>query len=126
MTETLPDFDAIMQANLQRVFSERDPARRIAAIREIYAADAVLNEVERSAQGHEAISQAVTDLFSHMPPDFRFRAIRPALGHHGMGRLQWEGGQPGTPPAVTGMDVAHVEGGLIRALHVFIDQPNGD
>jgi hypothetical protein len=83
-----------MQANLLRVFSERDPASRIVAIREIYAVDAVLNEVDRSAKGHEAISQAVTELLSHMPPNFRFRAIRPALGHHGLGRLHWEGVNP--------------------------------
>lgn len=116
------DFDTLMQANLLRVFGERDPESRIEAIREIYAADALLNEAERSVRGHEAISRAVEDLLSHLPPDFRFAAMRPALGHHGVGRLQWEGGQPGTKPAVTGVDVAHVEGGLIRTLHVFIDQ----
>lgn len=46
---------ALMQANLTRVFGERDPARRIEAIREIYAADAVLNEPQTVVQGHEAI-----------------------------------------------------------------------
>jgi FMN-dependent NADH-azoreductase len=117
------DYDAIMQANLARVFGERDADRRIVAIRELYAADAVLHEPEHSAQGHEAISQAVTDLLAHLPPDFTFHAIRPALGHNGVGRLQWTGGQPDAAPAVTGLDVAHIEGGMIRSLHVFIDQP---
>lgn len=120
--EMRPDFDAIMQANLLRVFSERDPERRLVAIRDIYAPDAVLFEPGTSAEGHDAISRAVSDLLSHMPPDFGFRPVRPALGHHGVGRLQWTGGPADGSPVVTGLDVAHVEGGMIRSLHVFLDQ----
>jgi hypothetical protein len=44
-----------MQANLDLVFGERDPTRRIVAIRNIYDENAVLHEPERSARGHEAI-----------------------------------------------------------------------
>jgi len=117
------DYDVIMQANLLRVFGERDAARRIEAIREIYDKDAVLHEPGHSATGHEAISQAVTELLGHLPADFAFFAIRPALGHNGVGRLQWRSGPPDGPAAVTGLDVAHVEAGLIRSLHVFLDQP---
>jgi hypothetical protein len=51
-----------------------------------------------------------------------FTALRPASGHHGVGRLQWGAGPAGGPFAVTGTDVVHVEGGLIRTLHVFLDQ----
>jgi FMN-dependent NADH-azoreductase len=120
--EAATDFDAIMQANLTRVFGERNESRRIAAIREIYHEDAVLHEPERSAQGHEAISQAVAELLRHLPPEFGFVAIRPALGHNGLGRLQWSSGPHGGPVAVTGLDVAHVDGGRIRTLHVFLDQ----
>lgn len=117
------DYDAIMEANLLRVFGERDAARRIEAIREIYDTDAVLHEPGHSATGHEAISEAVSELLGHLPPDFTFSAVRPALGHNGVGRLQWRSGPPGGPAAVTGLDVAHVEGGLIHSLHVFLDQP---
>lgn len=117
------DYDAIMQGNLIRVFGERDAAVRMVAIRELYAEDAVLHEPEHSAKGHAAISQAVTDLLAQMPADFVFQAIRPALGHNGVGRLQWRGGKAGGPSLVTGLDVAHVEAGQIRMLHVFIDQP---
>jgi hypothetical protein len=113
-----------MQANLERVFGERDTSRRIKAIRDLYAEDAELHEPHQSVRGHDAISQAVTDLLAHLPPDFIFTAIRPALGHNGFGRLQWRAGSPGGPVAVTGTDVAHVERGLIRTLHVFPDQPS--
>jgi hypothetical protein len=43
-----------MQANLVRIFEERDAVRRLAAVRELYAPEAVLNEPESSAHGHEA------------------------------------------------------------------------
>jgi hypothetical protein len=122
--ETPMDFETLMQANLDLVFGERDPAQRILAIRKIYDENAELYEAEGSARGHEAISQAVTEVLEHMPPDFVFTAIRPALGHNGVGRLQWGVGPAGGPFAVTGTDVAHVEGGLIRTLHVFLDPPD--
>jgi branched-chain amino acid transport system substrate-binding protein len=119
------DPGALMQANLTRVFGEHDPARRIEAIRELYHEDAMLHEPQNSVQGHEAISQAVTELLAHLPAGFVFSAIRPALGHHAVGRLQWRAGPAGGPAAVTGTDVAHIDGGLIRSLHVFLDQPDG-
>lgn len=115
------DFDALMRANLVRVFGERDPAVRIEAIRELYAENAALHETNRSVRGHHAISQAVTELLGHLPPDFVFTALQPALGHHGVGQLRWRAGRPDGPVAATGTDIAHVEGGVIQSLHVFLD-----
>ena len=115
------DYDALMRANLARVFGERDATRRIEAIRELYAEDAVLHEPQASATGHAAISEAVSTLLASLPPDFVFTAAGPAVGHHGLGRLNWRAGPPGGPVAVTGTDVARVEGGHIRSLHVFLD-----
>ena len=119
--QTVTDYEAMMQANLVRVFGEHNPSRRITAIRELYDRDAVLHEPDHSARGHDAIGQAVTALLAHLPPEFVFSAIRPATGHNGVGRLQWRAGPPGGPAAVTGTDVAHIESGLIRSLHVFLD-----
>lgn len=118
------EIEALMQANLDLVFGERDPARRLLAIRKIYDEHAVLHEPQGSAQGHEAISQAVTELLTHLPPDFVFTAIRPALGHNGVGRLQWQVGPAGGPVAATGTDIAQVGNGLIQTIHVFLDQPD--
>lgn len=61
------DYERLMQANLFRVFCERDAGRRIEAIRELYAEDAVLNEPHASAKGHAAISEAVTALLASLP-----------------------------------------------------------
>lgn len=124
MIAEFTDYDGLMQANLARVFGERDASRRMNAIAEIYADDAVLYEPDASAAGHTAISQAVEALLSSLPPNFVFTAIGPAIGHHGVGRLRWQSGPPNGPVAVTGTDVARIEGGLIQTLYVFLD-PTG-
>src|ERR1700687_4383634 len=115
------DYNRLMQANLMRVFNERDAGRRIVAIRELYAEDAVLYEPDASAKGHTAISEAVTALLSHLPPIFVFSAAGPAIGHHNIGRLRWRSGPPDGPVAVAGMDVAHFEQGRIHSLYVFLE-----
>jgi len=115
------DYDGLMQANALRVFSERDPARRLYAIREMYTADAVLTEPEGIFNGEAAISDAVTELLSKLPPGFVFTSIGPAIGHHDVGRLIWKAGPPNGPPTVTGMDIAHFKGGCIERLYVFVD-----
>src|SRR6478752_9733788 len=114
MNTRVTDFNGILQANLKRVFSERDAVKRRAAIRELYASDAVLYEPDDIATGHDAIAHAVDALLTRLPPNFVFTSIGPAVGHHGLARLRWRGGPPQGPVAVTGMDVVHVDGGLIQ------------
>lgn len=121
--DTAGDYDGLMQANLKRVFSERDAVRRLQAIREIYAEDAVLNEPHAVARGHVAICDAVAALLAHLPSDFVFTAVHPAMGHHGIGRLHWRSGPANGATAITGMDIAQIEDGRIRALTVFLDSP---
>lgn len=120
-SEASIDYDRLMQANLARVFGERDATKRIKAIRELYVEDAVLNEPQASAKGHAAISEAVTELLAGLPSGFVFTAVGPAIGHHGIGRLRWRSGPPEGPVAVTGMDIAHFEDGRIHSLFVFIE-----
>lgn len=117
------DYETIMQANLERVFAERDATRRIEAIRELYAESAELHEPHQSVRGHDPINRAVTELLAQLPPEFAFTAIRPALALNHIARLQWRAGPPQGPAAATGTDVAHFEGGRIRSLYVFLDQP---
>lgn len=118
------DYELLMQGNLARVFSERDPARRLVAIQDLYAVDATLHEPHGSAIGHEAIGQAVAALLDNLPAGFAFTAQGPAVGHHGTGRLRWQGGLPGGRTAVTGTDVAYFQGGKIKTLFVFLDPSN--
>jgi len=115
------DFDALMQANVARVFSERDSARRRAALNELYAEDAVLYDPEAVAVGREEISEAVAKLLSGLPPDFVFTAVGHAVGHNGAGRLFWRVGPPDGRVATTGTDVVQIEGGRIKRIYVFVD-----
>jgi hypothetical protein len=115
------DFNGLLQANLTRVFGERDAAKRHAAIRELYAPDAVVYEPDAVSIGHDEIAHTVDALLKSLPPNFVFTALGPAVGHHGLGRLRWSAGPPGGPVAVTGMDVVRIEGGVIHSLHVFLD-----
>jgi hypothetical protein len=125
MTAKPIDYDSLMQANLKRVFGEHHASHRTKAIAELYADDATLYEPpDTSAIGHAAINQAVEALLKNLPPNFVFTSIGPAVGHHGMGRLRWQSGPPNGPAAVTGIDVARIEGGRIQSLHVFLD-PTG-
>lgn len=115
------DLDTLMQANIVRVFNERNSSLRLAALDELYAEDATLYDPETVATGRQAISQAVDNLLLSIPPDFAFSAIGPAVGHNGVGRLFWRAGPPNGPVAVTGTDVAHIENGRIKLLYVFVD-----
>lgn len=114
------DYNGMMQANISRVFGEQVPTRRMNAIRELYAEDAVLNEPHASAKGHIAINQAVTALLDSLPRNFVFTPIGKADGHHNIGYLKWSSGPPEGPAAVTGMDIAHFENGRIHSLFVFL------
>ena len=115
------NFDALMRANLTRVFGERDRTRRRAALEELYTADAKLYEPDHVFTGRDAINGAVDALIARLPPEFVFTPDGIAVGHHGLGRLFWRAGPPGGPAAVTGTDVARVEAGRIKSLHVFLD-----
>jgi hypothetical protein len=114
-------LDAPMQANIVRVFNERNPSLRLAALGELYAEDATLYDPETVATGWEGISKAVDNLLVSLPPDFVFSANGQAVGHNGVGRLFWRAGPPNGPVAVTGTDVAHLENGRIKLLYVFVD-----
>jgi hypothetical protein len=115
--------NALLEANLERVFNERDAERRLAALGELYARDAVLYEPEGAVSGHAAISDAVGKLLDTLGPSFLFTPDGAAVGHHGLGYARWTGGPKGGPVAITGMDVGRFEGGRITALYVFIGPP---
>jgi hypothetical protein len=124
MTPHAADYDGILQANLKRVFGERDTGPRNAAICGLYSPDAVLYEPGSIATGHDEIAHAVEALLASLPAALVFSAIGRAAGHHGLARLRWRAGPPEGPVAVTGTDVARIEAGRIASLHVFIDPPD--
>jgi len=119
--ETAVDYDGLLQANLFRVFNERDAERRRLAIAELYEPEAVLYEPQTEATGHTAINAAVETLLASLPADFEFTVAARAVGHHSVGRLRWQSGPRNGAAVVTGTDVALFGNGRIRALYVLLD-----
>lgn len=117
------DFDALLQANLARVFNERDGALRAAAIAALYTEAPVMYEPAGPVHGRDEIHRIAGELLQQFGPHFRFIAEGVAVGHHGMATLRWTAGEPGQPPAVKGFDTAEVVDGRIARLWVLIEPP---
>ena len=118
MSDQLAD---LLSRNLSEVFGERDSERRIAAIESLYSEDAVFFEAEQRFDGRQTISDAIATLQASVPAEFEFSAVAPPARNHDVGRLFWQLGPPGSPPVVTGMDIAQFEDGRIRSLYVFVN-----
>jgi hypothetical protein len=114
----------VLEANLERVFNEHDVARRRQAIEKLYAADAVLYEQDGKYSGTDAVAGAINRLLGSLPPGLVFALAAPAQENHGMAKLLWKGKLPDGKVIVTGTDVAQIEGGQIRTIHVFVDPPS--
>lgn len=118
-----PDYDRLLRANLERVFNERDSAKREHALDELFVADPVMYEPTDVVRGREAISAVAGKLLDQFGPSFRFVPDGVAAGHHGFGVLRWHAGPQDGPVAVTGSDVAEVVEGRIMRLWVMLDPP---
>jgi hypothetical protein len=121
--ETMPDYDRLLRDNLERVFNERDAARRDAAIAELFVADPVMYEPTGVLQGRSNISDVAGKLLAQFGPDFSFVPDGPAVGHHGLAVLRWHAGPKDGPIAVTGADAAEIEAGRIVRLWVLLNPP---
>jgi hypothetical protein len=119
---TMSIASTVLQANLERVFNERDATRRRQAIEELYAADAVFYEEAEKYSGTSAIDGAITHLLGSLPPTLTFSVAAPVMQNHEMVKLLWRGHLPDGTTVVTGTDVAQMEGGRIRTIHVFVDR----
>ncbi|TWB12332.1 SnoaL-like protein [Nitrospirillum amazonense] len=125
MSTQEPNYDALLRANLERVFNERDAAKRAEAIDEIYATDPVMYEPDNIVQGCAAISDIAGNLLDQFGPTFRFTPTGRAVGHHGLAVLHWEAGPEGAPITVTGSDAAQIVDGRIARLWVLLNTPAG-
>ena len=114
-------YQQMIERHLAEVFSEVDDTKRIAALRELYAEDAVLYEPTNIVRGIEAISATVSALLKNFPPQFRFIASGPALIHHGMCCAPWTAGTPDQANIVTGYDVVQFANERIQAVYVFLN-----
>lgn len=120
-----PDYNTLLRANLERVFNERDGAKRNAAVQELFSPEPTMYEPAGVVAGQAAISDVAGALLKQFGPDFAFVAEGIALGHHGLGYLRWHAGPANGPVMVSGVDVAEVRDGRIVRLWVLLDAPHG-
>ena len=113
----------LMLRNLQEVFNERDAARRIGAVKSIYAKEAEFFEGDERIKGHDGISAKVGVLQASFPPGFTFSPTSAPARNHDLGRLTWRLGPAAAPPVAAGMDVAIFKNGRIQSLYVFLEEP---
>jgi len=113
--------DALLRANLQRVFNERDAQKRIAAVHELFAGTPTMYEPTGIVTGRAAISEVAGALLDQFGVDFAFVPEGPAVGHHGLGYLRWHAGPSAGSTVVSGVDVAEISEGKIARLWVLLD-----
>jgi hypothetical protein len=114
--------ETLLNRNLPEVFGEGDPARRRAAIQELYTEDCVLYVPPGSFVGRDALDKFAGDLRA-THPHFVYTPHGAPQVLHNSGRLAWGSGPEGEPPAYTGVDFIIARDGKIAALYVFLDSP---
>ncbi len=107
--------------NLRDVFGESDPARRRAAIDEIFTDDCVFYEPKGIYRGRDEIDR-VAGAIRATHPDFRYQPIAKPEELGNGGRVQWVSGRPGEAPAYAGTDFIIARHGRVAALYLFFDK----
>ena len=112
---------ALLLRNLHDVFGEIDPARRRAAIDDIFHDDAVFHEPNGIYRGRDEIDR-IAGVIKASHPDFRYQLLSPPEAMGDAGRVRWVEGSPGKPPAVAGTDFIIARDGKIAAVYLFFDK----
>ena len=88
--------------NLRDVFGENDPARRRAAIDELWAEDGVFYDPSKGAiRGRDEIDR-VAGAVKATHPDFRYQVTAAPQEYCDAGMVPWISGRPGEVPAYSG------------------------
>lgn len=116
MTEIV---SGLMEANLLRVFNERDAERRSSAIESIYAPDVRWTDDEGTTVGREALEAKAKALQLQMR-GLVFTKASAVYQTHGFGYLAWKLGPESGEPVASGFDAAVIRDGLISELYTVI------
>jgi hypothetical protein len=111
---------SLLLRNLHDVFGEIDPARRRAAIDEIFHEDGVFHEPNGIYRGRDEIDR-IAGVIKATHPDFQYQLIGPPEELGDGGRVRWVSGSPGKPPAYAGTDFIIARNGKIVAVYLFFD-----
>jgi len=112
----------LLLRNLQNVFGEGDPARRRAAIDELYTEDVVFYDPSKGVyRGRDEIDR-VAGAIRATHPDFRYQPITDPEEVGDSGRVAWVSGRPGEAPAYAGTDFIIARDGRIALIYLFFDK----
>ena len=115
-------ISTLLIRNLHDVFGENDPARRRAAIQEIFAEDGVFYDPNKGVyRGHDEIDR-IAGVIKATHPDFRYQLLAEPEESGNGGRVRWVSGRPGEAPAYAGTDFIIARDGRIVAVYLFFDK----
>jgi hypothetical protein len=114
-------ISTLLTRNLHEVFGENDPARRRAAIDEVWAEDGVFYGPDGAYRGRDEIDR-IAGTIKATHPDFRYQPITEPEEVGNGGRVRWVSGPPGGTPAYAGTDFVISRDGRIAALYMFFDK----
>lgn len=115
------NISTLLIRNLHDVFGEGDPARRRAAIDEIFTEDCVFYEPQGVHHGRDEIDR-VAGAIKATHPDFQYQPIAEPEELGNAGRVKWVEGRPGQAPAYAGTDFIIARDGRIAAIYLFFDK----
>lgn len=95
--------------------------RRRAAVDEVFTEDVFYADPEVALRGRTALDSYI-GLTRRRFEGLVFTAYGRPDGHHQQVRFGWQCAAEGGEPALTGMDVALLDGGRVLALYGFFDR----
>jgi hypothetical protein len=107
-------ISTVLIRNLHDVFGQNDPARRRAAIDEIFTEDCVFYQPKGVHRGRDEIDR-IAGAIEATHPDFQYQPISEPEELGNGGRVKWVSGRPGEAPAYAGTDFI-----IARELPPFI------
>ena len=115
-------ISTLLIRNLRDVFGENDPARRRAAIDEMWHEDGVFYDPNKGIyRGRDEIDR-IAGAIKATHPDFQYQPIAEPEELGNGGRVKWVSGRPGEAPAYAGTDFIIARAGRIAALYLFFDK----
>ena len=114
----MPDANELLRIQ-HEVTSERDPARRLAAIERAYVEDLAFLDSEATVVGRQAFSDRVQTFFDDARADFVLEEDGPAYVGPDTAAQPWRFGPPGNP-VIRGMDVLTLRDGRVTVVRGLV------
>jgi hypothetical protein len=114
-------ISTLLTRNLHEVFGEGHPARRRAAIDDIFTEDCVFCDPRSGVhRGQDAVDR-IAGAIRATHPDFQYTPAAEPEELHNAGRIRWVSGRPCEATAYAGTDFIIARDGRIAALYLFFD-----